>query len=559
MSAGPKVIVIGIDGASWDYLDPLLEKGQLPNLRRLIDNGLRGVLKSTLPPITPAAWSSFITGKNPGKHGLFDFVVKIGDKLVPFNSMNRYGTPFWKYLNNGGLRTGILGIPATYPPEEVNGFMIVGFGAPDSSGNLTYPSDLLGILEKKYGAYKVVIPHQVVDEAGLDHYLTATLENEAKQTKIALDLAGEFQLDLLAINFQSADQFNHYARDYVYVEKVLVGIDENIGRITEKYPDANYVLLSDHGSRRLKGIFLLRNWLFEQGLVHFLPREISSLSVAEINHVLSRLLQDRYGWSGIGEKLLRRAFVGIFGVLPAWAKQNVLISLLQIVPYRFVRYRYTDQIDWEKTQVYELTGLGGFYINSGNGYPNDPSRQPPEYDELRQNFIELISSVQDPFSGKPLVHRVYKKEEIYKGPFVDLAPDLVADFSRSTCAFKADGFQDNVKKSDLFIQPINYFGAHTLDGVFAFSGKDFRRSASWVESASIADIPATILHLFGVPIPEDYDGRVLAEYISEHFMATTPIRFQEGDREVTRNIENPFSQEEMENLEERLRELGYIG
>ncbi len=554
MLSSPKVIIIGIDGGCWDYIDPLLGKGELPNLQRLIDNGLRGVLKSTMPPITPPAWSSFVTGKNPGKHGLFDFLVRIGDNLVPFNSTHRHGTPFWKYLNNSGFRVGILGIPVTYPPEEVDGFMVSGFGAPAGSRNLTYPPDLLDSIEKKYGEYKVIVPQRVADEGGLDGYLAATLENEARQTRIALDLAEEHQIDLLAINFQSADQFNHYSRDYVHVEEVLIAIDHSVGRIVEKFPDANFIVLSDHGSRRLKGVFLLRNWLVEQGLVRYLPREINTLTVAEINHVLARLLQEHYGWKGVGEKLLRRLLRGLFGILPVWGKQHFLNTLVKITPYSCFYYQYTDQIDWEKTQLYELSGYGGFYVNSNNGTPNRL-----EYEEVRDKLVELLSSIQDPMTGNPLVNCIYRKEELYNGQFLDLAPDLVADFGQSNYAFKVGGYEDNVERSALFIEPIDYFGAHMADGMFVLCGRDFKGSADWVRPASVVDIPTTVLHLFGVPIPQDYDGRVLMQYISEEFMATAPVRFQEGDSELARRIETPFSQEEMKSLEERLRGLGYIG
>lgn len=553
MFTSPRIIVIGIDGGCWDYIDPLLEKGLVPNLQRLIDNGLRGVLKSTMPPITPAAWSSFITGKNPGKHGLFDFLVRVGNDLVPFSSTHRQGTPFWKYVNNNGLRAGIVGIPVTYPPQEVDGFMIVGFGAPDETTNLTWPPHLLDPLEEKYGKYKVIIPHEVVTEEGLDEYLTATLENEVRQTKIALDLAQSYELDLLAINFQSADQFNHYVEDYAYVEQVIIGIDQNIGRIMGRFPNANFILVSDHGSRRPKGIFLLRNWLFEHGLVHYLPREVGSLTTAEINHVLARFLQGHYGWNGPGEKLVRRFLGGVFSVMPTWGKQRFVNTLLEIVPYRFFHYQYTNEIDWEKTRIYELSSYGSFYVNSNHGVPNG------EYEELRDEFIGLLFSIQDPTTGKPLIHHVYKKEELYDGPYMDLAPDLVADFSRSAYAFTATGYQDNVEKSTLFIEPINYFGTHIPEGIFVFCGEDFKGSAGWVQSASIVDIPATILYLLGVPIPEDFDGRVLTEYISEAFVAKTPVLFQDGDRELPRSTENPFSQEEMKNLEERLRALGYFG
>jgi predicted AlkP superfamily phosphohydrolase/phosphomutase len=551
----PRLVVIGIDGGCWDYLDPLLDSGQLPNLQHMIDNGLRGILKSTMPPITPAAWSSFITGKNPGKHGLFDFMVRTGDSFVPFSSAHRHGTSFWKYLNNSGFRVGVLGIPATYPPEEVDGYMIAGFGAPEGSRHLTWPPDLLDFIEDKYGTYKVIIPHQIADGKGLDYYLDATLENDSRQTRIAVDLAEQFRVDLLVINYQSADQLNHYARDCAYVEKALIGIDQNVGCILGRFPEANVMLVSDHGSRRLRGVFLLRNWLCEQGLVHYLPREICSLTAAELNHVLVRLLQGHYGWGGVGEQMLRRLLGELFSILPDWGKRSFLNALLRVVPYRFMHYQYTDQIDWENTQIYELSGYGGFYVNLQGRMPQSSEC----YKELRDHFFELLSSVRDPLTRKPLVQRVYKREELYSGPFVDLAPDLVADYDQSVYGFKPAGVQDNVDKSTLFMESTSYFGAHVRDGIFAFCGRSFKQSDGLVEAASIWDIPATVLHLFGIPIPEDYDGRVLTEYISEELMATAEVRFQAGDRELTGDVENPFSQEEMEGLEERLRSLGYIG
>lgn len=555
MLTNPRLIVIGIDGGCWDYLDPLLGSGQLPNLQHLIDNGLRGILKSTMPPITPPAWSSFITGKNPGKHGLFDFIVQTGDGCVPFSSVHRHGTCFWKYLNNAGFRVGVVGIPVTYPPEEVDGYMIAGFGAPEGSRNLTWPPDLLDFIEKKYGTYKVVISHQNADEQDPDHYLAATLENDARQTRIALDLAEEFTVDLLVINYQSADQFNHYAEDWAYVEKVLIGIDQNVGCILERFPEANLVLLSDHGSRRLRGVFLLRNWLCEQGLVHYLPREINSLTVAEINHVLAKLLQDHNGWGGMGEKLLRRLLGELFSIAPDWGKQSFLDALLKVSPYRFMRYQYTDQIDWEHTRIYELSGYGGFHVNLQDGMTEGSQR----YEELRDQFTELLLSVRVPLTGTPLVRRVYKKEELYSGPFMNSAPDLVADYDQSAYGFRPSGLQDNVGKSTLFAESTGYFGAHKRNGMFGLCGRDFGQSEGLVEPASIWDIPATILHMFGTPIPEDYDGRVLTEYISEEFMARSEVRFQEGDGELMGDAENPFSQEEMEGLTERLRALGYIG
>lgn len=551
--ANPQMVVIGIDGACWDYFQPLLDKNRLPNLQKLIHNGVHGILESTLPAITPMAWSSFITGKNAGKHGLFDFQVKVGDKLIPFSSTHRYGTSFWKTLNKSGFRTGIINIPATYPPEEVDGFMIAGFGAPEGSRQLTYPPDLLDTLERSYGPYQVVIPHQITQTRGLDGYLAATLENEQKQTTIALDLAGKYEPDLLVINFQSADQFNHYVDDPAYIDETIIGIDQNIGRLIRRFPDAGFIVLSDHGSRRVEHTFLLRNWLLMQGFSHYLPRNITGLTALEINHMLAKLFKDHWQLPGIGEKLLRKFLVSLYRLLPATGKQQFFNIVANISPYSSFLYQYQDRIDWAKAQVYEMSEYGCFYIHLPEGRQN-----PTEYESLRQRFIEAISSVKTP-NGDPLARQVYTKENLYNGPMMDLAPDVVIDYYRSGCGLKGGGFGENIKKTRLFTQPASNFGSHIQEGLFVFSGGLFKTAAQPVPPASIMDIPATILHLFAVPIPEDYDGRVLDEHICNEFMAAHPVQYQQGDGEITPTTEIPFSDEELKELEDKLRDLGYIG
>ncbi|MDP2662612.1 MAG: alkaline phosphatase family protein, partial [Dehalococcoidia bacterium] len=131
MKRNPRVTVVGIDGGTWKLLKPLMQDGVMPNLARLVEGGASGDLRSTLPPWTPTAWSSFATGKNPGKHGVFGFASQKADGSATWTSSKSVrAASLWHILNQHGLTTGLLNVPMTYPPQEINGFMISGFPSP---------------------------------------------------------------------------------------------------------------------------------------------------------------------------------------------------------------------------------------------------------------------------------------------------------------------------------------------------------------------------------------------------------------------------------------------
>ncbi|MBI4838806.1 MAG: alkaline phosphatase family protein, partial [Nitrospirae bacterium] len=139
-----KVMVIGIDGATFDVINPLISRGKLPNLKQLIDNGASGQLKSTMPPLSPAAWSTFQTGKNPGKHGVFDFFRNSPGEhgYLPVNSTFLKSKTLWEILSDYGKRVGVLNIMFNYPPREVNGFIVSGKETPSEESEYTFPPSL---------------------------------------------------------------------------------------------------------------------------------------------------------------------------------------------------------------------------------------------------------------------------------------------------------------------------------------------------------------------------------------------------------------------------------
>ena len=121
-----KLLIIGIDGATLDLILPWVESEHLPTIGRLIKSGVHGDLASTLPPVTSPAWPTFMTGCNPGKHGVFDFIQPTGSDFSLVNATKIKQPTIWQRLSSAGYRVGVLNVPVTYPPKPLNGFMISG-------------------------------------------------------------------------------------------------------------------------------------------------------------------------------------------------------------------------------------------------------------------------------------------------------------------------------------------------------------------------------------------------------------------------------------------------
>src|SRR5262249_787704 len=151
-----KLLVIGLDGASFNVLDPLIEQGRLPTIKALIERGTRADLETTFPPITAVAWSSFMTGKNPGKHGIFEFVSRNGStRELAVNASLREGNAIWDVLSDAGKRVVVHNFPCTYPPREVNGLLISDFMTPAGRRDYAFPPSLLAEIESRFGPYRL--------------------------------------------------------------------------------------------------------------------------------------------------------------------------------------------------------------------------------------------------------------------------------------------------------------------------------------------------------------------------------------------------------------------
>ena len=146
-----KVAVFGLDGITFDLIQPWLDEGRLPNLARLLADGASGRLRSYIPPVSASAWVSFFTGANPGQHGLVDFTYPAPDsyRINVSSSHTRTAPALWEIVNQAGGQVGVVSMPMTYPPEPLNGFMLCSFLTPQADSRYTCPDSLKEELIRK--------------------------------------------------------------------------------------------------------------------------------------------------------------------------------------------------------------------------------------------------------------------------------------------------------------------------------------------------------------------------------------------------------------------------
>jgi predicted AlkP superfamily phosphohydrolase/phosphomutase len=554
-----KTLLIGWDSASWNYLDPLLEQGDLPRLQELVDTGCHGVLYSTMPPATPGAWSSIITGKYPQKHGIYDWVWESANILRFATSSDYMGTPFWERLNAQGIRVGLVNIPMTFPAKPVDGFLVCGFGAPQPPAVLTYPAHLLAEIEAWFGSYMPTVSWEYAHHLRKDQGQAALYKEETRvqelHVQIALHLHARYPVDVLAINLMLFDHMNHRASDLEMVHASLRRMDCHLGLLLDGFQPDDVVLLSDHGARRVKGLFLLADWLQDQG--YLTRRHKRKQTSSELNYLLLQYLRQGWGLSGLGERSVRALLRNAVPLLPQVISDVFWQSVQARAPRSYDHYWFEENIDPEASLVLNPRNIGTIYMNRAceslwrSLKPEDVSRA----------LARDLESLQIPGTGQSLFQRVLQTADLVAPKASDRSPDLILDFYSSGFSLLTNkGVGLSEREPYLALLQDNpeadiWHGDHQPKGVYLFSGSSFH-SHGRSRQANLVDIPATLLHHYGVPVPVDYDGEVLVHNLVEE----APILEQEGDGVVRIGSRGPvMSDVEAGQVLSRLRALGYIG
>lgn len=551
-----RVLVIGLDAATFRIIDPLLEQGRLPNLGRLMAEGASGPLRSTIPPLSPAAWVSAMTGRNPGRHGVFDFRhvdpnELHGRKPTFVRSQEYAGSTVFDLLGGAGMRVGAFYIPLTYPAWPVNGVMVSGPITPDHRRAYTYPealSERLGEIARHISPSHL----ENFDERAFRDELAWDTERHFEIGLQLLEEEGPF--DLFWFHLHSLDSAQH--RFWKYLEpggagqpesrgdgradsglagtiEQLYGLaDRGLGRLLERIgPDSLALVVSDHGARA-KGATQVRfnAWLQAEGFLRF--------SAGEANGGRFRRLYRR---------LVRR--------FPGRWRKKVRSRLPQELQERIGRDS-GERVDWQATRAYFFPmadPFGGVTINLAGRQPRG-SVPPEEYERVRSQVRERLSDLNDPATGRRVVKSLYRKEEVFSGPYTDRAPDLLFEID--------EHFHPESRLDGPWIgagAPAagkSWSGVHAMEGILVAWGEGILRGAP-VEGAQLIDLAPTLLYALGLPIPEDVDGRALQAIFTGEFAASHELKYGAPLGPV-REREGRIAQGEEAAMLERLRSLGYI-
>jgi len=555
-----RTLFVGFDAACWEFFDPLIKRGCLPHIQQLMESGSWGVLESTLPAQTPTAWSSIITGKNPGKHGIYDFLLRIpGQKgFVPPTAKHRLEFPFWKWLNENGLRVGLVNVPFTYPIEPLEGFLVCGFGSPNTNEGIVYPENEIGWISEHIDGFRPIVDPMILRRGTAEEIYRAERKNQSQFIDIALELSSRYQVDVLVINLLFPDHANHKMPRMEDVERAIIASDNDLGRLINHFEPDNVMLFSDHGSRRVKGDFLLHAWLRDKGYcvqLHRTPAERAD----SMNWVLKTWFEDR-GWSGRTEKIARKITSKGLLRLPG-GKSSIYWRIVDTqIPFAYEHVFLKEDLDTSRSQILLGSSYSGVLHFNDNGYKFPEMNSTDDRTRRLSSSIEELSERSDPDTGQSLFTKVYKSDSIYNGPATQLAPDLIIDIYDSPWNILSTyrrGYLGESVKNRYFAQNSKDFGHHSKYGIFIFSGQDFKPDTNGLQG-HVMDLPATILYLYDIPVPNDFDGHVMSEVINSEFIDRHPFEFQPGERKENTSLNYSVSSEEDELLVEHLRALGYL-
>jgi len=537
-----KLLIIGIDGATFDLIHPWIEEGHLPNLQRLTENGISGDLASTLPPVTSPAWPTFMTGCNPGKHGVFDFIQPSGSDFQLVNATRIKQPTLWRRLSDAGYKVGVLNVPVTYPPQPLNGFMVSGILSPKNE-RISYPEDLLERHKEDLGSYRVApnIQYKSGIEAEFIDDIYSLIRSHGDW---ALHLMEKEPWDVLMVHFIALDIMMHALWRFMddqhprheaspFKNAIRDGyklVDEYVGRLLDQLSAEDTVIaMSDHGFGPLRNIVNLNIFLMEKGLLKLKTDPVTRLKAAAFKRGMSPAIV--YRW-------LER--VGLQNMATRVSKntRNQLVG-------KFLSF---DSVDWSQTVAYSMGHVGQIYLNVAGREPAGIVTK-ENYLRQRDEVIKVLKELKDD-DGRSLVSQIVLREETYHGPYTHKGPDLhlVLD-DYNVIAFPLFATDGNIVTQQIRGDS----GCHRREGIMIISGPQVV-SGQTLPEADIVDMAPTILHMLGEKVPRIMDGRVL----SEALISPGDVRFVDDEEHLDGSGAQALSADEEAQIEDRLRSLGYL-
>ena len=539
----PKSVAIGLDGAAWHLLDPMLESGAMPRLAALKAGGAWGTLKSTVPTYTPPAWTTAATGVNPGRHGIYGFIAgnAQSERQELVHSGMIKSPTIWEVVNGQGARAGIYNLPLTYPPRALDGWMVSGMMTPGYGEHLKGFASWSGrgtsaqleqhILEWAPG-YVVDVSANYEQDWRDDGLAQRALESIRQREAV---LRGLLELDPPEVLFtvmEAPDRLQHVyyrymdpadelyassegARIRAAVTACFTAIDDIVGLLHDfAGADGGVVVCSDHG---------------------FTAWEVS----VHVNALLEQwgYLTLKGGGKAMQSGLARR-------MIPV-AKRFLPRKLA-----RRAKGRTFAAIDWERTRAFASPiPQQGVFVNVV-GRERFGMVPQDDLEKLKNEISGRFEALRDP-SGQPVTDRVHLSEEVFHGDALDGAPDVLPVLRDHRYELDDELFHKEAF-TDLRHLPR---GVHHPDGIVVVAGAGARAGSI---SGSVADVMPTLLYQAGLKVPAGLDGDVLTDAFSETYLADRPIETTAPLSSSDKDETSPYSDEEEALIEESLRGLGYL-
>jgi len=526
-----RVMVIGLDGASFNFVGPMCKNGIMPNLNHFLQTSSNGNLLSSYPPITPAAWVTFMTGKLAGKHHVLDYEqFRFADYSIKYYSaVDVHAHTLWKILSDQNRKVAVINVPMTYPPEPVNGIMVAGHNVPNPGSEYTFPTEFKNELVTQIPDYlNVTAVPGFKHKADFNQRVSAWIKTVDHYHQATLLADSKVDWDFLMVVFPHTD-IGHHFWPYMNPETAMLYPDQRdrvatiflkldkalaeLFNLADKR-NADVVIMSDHGHGTLTGMVRPNKLLQKWGYLKML------------NPVT--WLSKRIGW-----------------------------EILKLrIPQKHLRPpRQVDEkvgIDWSRTKaaVCQATMWAFLYLNVRGRQASGIVEPGVEYDSLREELIKRFKETTNPATGEKLFVDVLKPELIYgKSRTPWDCPDLLLIPPAGVRTTRRARGRWIASKTN----PRTAVGTHLHKGLWMAAGPNIKPAKRF--QANIQDLAPTILALLDLAVPNDMDGKVLVDI----FKTQPKVSFSSGEApEHVKSDSTTYSIEEEQQIQRHLTELGYF-
>lgn len=535
-----RAIVIGLDGATFEVIDLMVSRGGLPHLARLMREGVRGRLRSSITPNSFPGWTSASTGTSEGRHGIFMPLIRREDnfRLKAMSTLDIRTKTIWELLSERDRRVCVINDPCSYPAVAVNGLLVCGMLWPGGDAPYTYPQELA----KDLVGYVVDVNLHGKEKEQIAEELMRSID---LRLEAALKLMQRESWDLFWIVFTESDRAQHRlwaAWDSSHPEHtrqpeslrhaipdLYTRLDEAVGAIVAAAdPDTSVFIVSDHGFGPFYASYDIPGWLLSEGYL------VEKGEKARLKSALQKI--------GILDEV-----ASVYRAVKRPFEKEIGYGAEKLKSQEATTDDYFSRLDWRRTRAY-YTLDGGIRINLKGREP-EGWVEPEQAAQLKQEIRSRLIAQRYP-NGQPVFRYILTQEEAFDGPYSKYAPDLILSINY-------DGYNGSLK-GERFLTPSNHnTGEHTPYGILIAWGANIRRGVT-IEGAHLKDITPTVLYQMNEPLTEEMDGRVLTELFTPEFVAGRSIR--RAGSSYRDPLEASGSQEmfEDETVADKLRSLGYI-